>query len=292
VNRLQTAATTGQNFTYYPDAWGNMYCTNSVNGGLPCTPTHGANLPLSFDTTTNRISDGGIHQYDNNVAGGPGNLTADGTHGYVYDAENRVTCVLGLDGTCTSASASLYFYDPQGQRVGKQQANALEEYVYDPQGHITSVHDGSANLLRTELYVPGGRHMATWAPNPNGQYSDPYPPGLFWNHADWLGTERVRSNFNNGSGTAVEWCTDTPYGMNLTCTPAQGLTDTSPTHFTGKQRGWRRLPRFAVCDREGTCTLRLSRSGLRETQTLNRAGWRRLLPLGVCLLGPSARETP
>ena len=35
-------------------------------------------------------------------------------------------------------------------------------------------------------------------------------------------------------------------------------------------RGWRRLPPVAVCDPEGTCTLRLSRSGLRETQTLNR----------------------
>ena len=35
-------------------------------------------------------------------------------------------------------------------------------------------------------------------------------------------------------------------------------------------RGWRRLPPVAVCVPEGACTLRLSRSGLRETQTLNR----------------------
>src|SRR5271157_3712298 len=120
-----------------------------------------------------RISDG-IHQYDNNVAGGPGNMTADGTHGYVYDGENRLTCVWGTDGTCTSPTATLYFYDPQGQRVGKQQANTLEDYVYDPQGHITSVHDVGANLLRTEFYSPDGRHVGTWGPNPNGQYWDPY----------------------------------------------------------------------------------------------------------------------
>jgi hypothetical protein len=55
---------------------------------------------------------------------------------------------------------------PQGQRVGKQQGDTLEDYVYDPQGHITSLHDGSTNLLRAELYA-GDRHVATWNPNPN-----------------------------------------------------------------------------------------------------------------------------
>jgi len=94
------------------------------------------------------------------------------------------------------------------------------------------VHDGSTNLLRTELYA-GSRHVATWAPNPNGQYSDPYPSGLFYNHADWLGTERVRTN---STGTAVETCTDTPYGMNLSCVTTQ--RDLSPMHFTGKQHDY------------------------------------------------------
>jgi len=130
-------------------------------------------------------------------------MTADGTHGYVYDAENRLTCVWGTDGTCTSASAMLYLYDAQGQRVGKQQADTLEDYVYDPQGHIISVHDGIANLLRSELYSPDGRHVATW--NPSAIYFGP----LYWNHADWLGTERVRTD---STGTAREWNTDTPYG--------------------------------------------------------------------------------
>jgi len=120
----------------------------------------------------------------------------------------------------------LYFYDPQGQRVGKQQGNTLEDYVYDPQGHIISVHDGSGNLLRSELYTPQGRHVATWNSTLNTNQNI---VGLFYNHADWLGTERVRTN---SSATAFEWCTDTPYGMNLTCTPG----DTSPMHFTGKQR--------------------------------------------------------
>jgi RHS repeat-associated protein len=198
-------------------------CTNT--GNLSCTP-----LGLAFNASTNRITTSG-YTYD-----GAGNLLTDNTHGYVYDYENRITCVVGTDGTCTSASAVLYFYDPDGKRVGKQQGDTLEDYVYDPLGQISSVHDGSMNLLRAELYSPDGRHVATFGPNPNGQYSDPYPVGLFWNHADWLDTERVRTTVVNGTATVAETCTDTPYGMNLNCIDITVPADTSPTHFTGKQR--------------------------------------------------------
>ena len=149
----------------------------------------------------------------------------DRSHGYVYDLENRITCILGTDATCTSNTATLYFYDASGDRVGKQQANTLEDYVYDPQGHIISVHDGAGSLVRAELYA-GARHVGSF--NSSGTYA-----GLTYNHNDWLGSERVRSN---ASGTAFEWCTDTPYGMNLTCT--NPTADTSPMHFTGKQRDY------------------------------------------------------
>ncbi len=146
-------------------------------------------MGLQFNALNNRITTSG-YAYDSN-----GNLLTDNTHGYVYDGENRLTCVLGTDGTCTSSTAMLYFYDAAGQRVGKQQANGLEDYVYDPQGHITSVHDGGANLLRAELYT-GGRHISTWNSN-----------GLFWNHADWLGTERVRTT---SAGALYESCNRHP----------------------------------------------------------------------------------
>jgi len=108
--------------------------------------------------------------------------------------------------------------------VGKQQGDTIEDYVYDPQGNITSVHDGGANLLRAELYAPQGRHVATW----NSSLVN--NPGLYWNHADWLGTERVRTN---SSHQIAQTCTDTPYGMNSTCTNPQ--TDVSAMHFTGLQ---------------------------------------------------------
>ena len=205
ANRLHTASRAGQAFTYNPDTWGNMTCTNT--GSLPCTPQG-----LSFNTSTNRITTSG-YNYD-----AAGNLLSDSTHSYNYDAENRITCVLDAYGQC-SQNAVQYLYDANGQRVGKQQGNTLEDYVYDPQGHTISVHDGSANLLRSELYSPDGRHAATWNSN-----------GLFYNHADWLGTERVRTN---SSGSFVQGFTDTPYGMNLAYNPA---SDVSPMHFTGKQR--------------------------------------------------------
>ena len=82
-------------------------------------------------------------------------------------------------------------------------------------------------MLRSELYSPEGRHVATWNSTLNTNQNI---VGLFYNHADWLGTERVRTN---SSATAIEWCTDTPYGMNLTCTNPQA--DLSPMHFTGLQ---------------------------------------------------------
>ena len=234
LNRLQTAVGTppqgNQNFTYYPDQYGNMYCSNSVLGGLPCTPKHGPQLNLHMNfNSKNQIWDDGdnVYQYD---AGG--NLLQDGTHGYVYDLENRITCVgVDINGNCTTTS-TYYFYDAAGQRVGKQQFNNLEDYVYDLQGHITSVYaNGSTSAFRAELYTPQGRHVSTWNPGANNG-------PLFYNFADWLGTERVRTNVINGTVTVAESCTDTPYGMNLACATFPGLADTSPMHFTGKQRDY------------------------------------------------------
>ena len=218
VNRLQRAYTSGQNLIYSYTAdgssgqYGNMTCTNTVYGGKPCTPPD-----LSLSAANNRITTTGFN-YD-----AAGNLLSDRTHQYHYNAENQIDCVdTDLNGNCTPNS-TYYFYDAQGQRVGKQQANTLEDYVYDPQGHVVSVHDGLTNLLRAELYT-GGRHTATW--NASGPYA-----GLTFNISDWLGTERVRI-----TPVGNQLCTDTPYGMNLACTDTSA--DPSAMHFTGKQRDY------------------------------------------------------
>jgi RHS repeat-associated protein len=204
LNRLYTAGKSGASFTYSPDPYGNMTCT--ATGGPACTP-----LGLSFNTTNNRINSTG-YSYD-----AAGNLLSDNTHGYVYDAENRVTCVLGSTGTCNDATAVNYYYAPGGERIAKVMGTTVEEYVYDPQGHVTSAHDATTATLWNEIYDRDGRHVATKNSN-----------GFVWNLADWLGTERVRTN---SSGTVIESCTDTPYGMNTACAGS----DTSPMHFTGLQ---------------------------------------------------------
>ena len=168
---------------------------------------------------------------------------SDGTHSYVDDAENRITCVLDIYGQC-SQGAVQYFYDAQGRRVGKQQGDTMEEYVYDPERRLISVHDGGANLLRTELYA-GARRVATW----NGN-------GLYWNHADWLGTERARSD---GSGNLAEMCMDSPFGMNLSCT---NPPDQSHVHFAGMEYD---AARATIQGKVGWHTLRHSYSTLLRT---------------------------
>jgi hypothetical protein len=47
-------------------------------------------------------------------------MAADGTHGYVYDGDNRLTCVKGTDGSCTSAWATVYTYDAGGPPGGEE----------------------------------------------------------------------------------------------------------------------------------------------------------------------------
>ena len=95
-----TSIDSGQAFTYSPDTCGDMTCTNT--GNLPCTPQG-----LSFNTATNRITTSG-YNYD-----AAGNLLSDGTHSYVYDAENRITCVLDAYGQC-SQNAVQYLYGKPG----------------------------------------------------------------------------------------------------------------------------------------------------------------------------------
>ena len=70
-----------------------------------------------------------------------------------------------------------------------------------------------------EVYA-GGRHLATYGGGTSGM--------TYFIHADYLGTERARSNMIG----PVEACTSLPYGDALTCTGS----DPSPMHFTVKQR--------------------------------------------------------
>jgi RHS repeat-associated protein len=89
--------------------------------------------------------------------------------------------------------------------------------------------DASGSTLRAEIYA-GSRHLATWNSAGGGS--------AYFNHADWLGTERVRT-FGSGSnaGLPCETITSLPYGDGQATQQLNGgCGDPSPNHFTGKER--------------------------------------------------------
>jgi len=121
-----------------------------------------------------------------------------------------------------AGSTAVYAYDAEGRRVAKTAATAggAFEYLFDLQGRaVTEMGAGTKNVNRSEIYG-AGRHLAT------------QNVGLvttYFEHNDWLGTERVRSSL---SGTVAETCQSLPYGDVLNCSGAQAST----LHFTGQMR--------------------------------------------------------
>ncbi|MHB8755548.1 MAG: hypothetical protein ACYC92_11420 [Candidatus Acidiferrales bacterium] len=107
-----------------------------------------------------------------------GNVMQDSAHHYYYDGEDRLIQVDGTLGNCATATAC-YMYDANGRRVEKATATGAVNYVYDIAGHQAEVN-ASGGLTRAEVYA-GGKHLATYV---NGT--------TYFDHADWLGTERAR----------------------------------------------------------------------------------------------------
>jgi RHS repeat-associated protein len=202
-NRLISAGKSGLSFTYDYDRYGNRWHQNVTSGSGPAPQ-------LSFDATTNRINSAG-YSYD-----AAGNLLSDGTCSYTYDAENRLTSA-----TCMGTTTT-YTYDAEGRRVAKAVGGSItEEYVYDLAGHVISQFGSypTSAWVRDEIYA-GERHLATYR---NGT--------TYFNHADWLGTERARSDM---TGAMCETITSLPFGDGQATSGACG--DPSPNHFTGKER--------------------------------------------------------
>jgi len=161
---------------------------------------------LGRGTVNNNRIDG--YSYD-----ASGDLLNDGSHQYTYDAENRVWQV---DGGATAT----YVYDANGRRVRKTTASGGSvDYLYDLAGNVITELGPAGAWNRGEIYA-GGHHLATYS-----------LATTFFIHADWLGTERVRSSV---AGAVYETCASLPFGDGLGCSTA----DTSPLHFTGKEHDW------------------------------------------------------
>jgi RHS repeat-associated protein len=180
---------------YDYDRFGNRWHQNG-----PHAPQFG------FDAN-NRIVAGSGVAYD-----AAGNTINDGSHTYAYDAEGRVSQV---DGGNTAS----YVYDAEGRRVRKTTGGSSVDFLYDLAGHEITEINSSGGWNRGEVYA-GGRHLATYSGGTGGT--------TYFIHADWLGTERARSNV---AGASYETCTSLPFGDWLTCSGG----DPSPMHFTGKE---------------------------------------------------------
>jgi hypothetical protein len=102
------------------DAWGNR-TSQSVTSGSCFTFS-------AAPTTKNQLTG---YAYD-----AAGNMIADASHRYYYDAENRMIQIDGTLGTCLTATAC-YIYDAQGQRVQTIKGTTT----------IDSLRDFSANVI-------------------------------------------------------------------------------------------------------------------------------------------------
>jgi RHS repeat-associated protein len=144
---------------------------------------------------------------------GAGNLLSDGVNSYAYDAENRMISVTSGGATTT------YTYDAAGRRIKSSGPLGTFEYVYDAAGRAVGQWDVTAAAwTRIEVYA-NGEHLASYVGGAGGT--------TYFAHADWLGTERVRSDV---SGNQSESFTNLPFGDALSGVGA------SPVHFTGQER--------------------------------------------------------
>jgi RHS repeat-associated protein len=209
------------NWTYAYDAFNRLLTAVSSNTGLGCS--------WVYDRFGNRLqqnpyngscgapqytSSGGNNRMDGYSYDAAGNLLNDGNHSYAYDAENRVISV-------DTGSTAAYVYDAAGQRVRKTSSAGTVDYIYDLAGHEVAEVSSAGAWNRGEVYA-GGRHLAT------------YDGGTtYFNHVDWLGTERARSNV---SGMQCEAVVSLPFGDGTSVTSSCVPPDPSPMHFTGKQR--------------------------------------------------------
>jgi RHS repeat-associated protein len=200
-NRIASANATGQAYTYVYDRYGNRWQQNGPHSSS-----------LGFDNN-NHITSGSGVTYD-----AAGNVTANGTPTYFYDAENRLIQVGGTLGVCSGATAC-YVYDASGRRIRKTTSSTSVDFLYDLAGSEVAEVSSTGGWNRGEVYA-GGKHLATYSSGTGGT--------TYFIHADWLGTERARTT---ATGAAYETCTSLPFGDWLSCTGG----DPSPMHFTGKE---------------------------------------------------------
>jgi len=185
--------------------------------------------------TKNQLLDPINNSYQYDAAG---NVIFDGSHHYLYDAENRLIQVDPHSGYCssqgnTSTAAACYVYDALGRRVAKIPASGVwTQYAYDLSGNVISEYGegcGPTCWARGYVYFNGQR-IAEYANSTT-----------YFAHNDHLGSPRL---FTDVTAAYTTDCYDfLPFGeRNLPTSPCSSPSPPAPppvntSHlFTGKER--------------------------------------------------------
>lgn len=115
---------------------------------------------------------------------GAGNMTADGSCSYTWDAEGRLTSVGG-----TGCSAASYTYNALGQRVEKLVGSSYTEIVYNLAGQAIGYHDRSS--WTDQFFYLGAAPFAKYQGNVT-----------YFIHGNHLGSTTMM--FNHTGGTVVQ----------------------------------------------------------------------------------------
>ena len=199
------ASTWSQTFSY--DPFGN------IMKDVPAGSTGMSFLP-SYDYTnnTNRIISSPFTYNGNN-----GDMTADNSHAYSWDTENKLT---GIDSGTSSGICQTY--DALGRVVEQDKGSACAtsptsstEIVYSPSGSKLALMNGSS-LIKAFVPLPGGAEAVY---NSSGLQ--------YYRHADWLGTSRL---VTTSSRTLYYSGAYAPFGENYAPLGTQDLS------FTGQNQ--------------------------------------------------------
>jgi len=206
------ASTQGLSYAY--DRYDRNRWKQTVTAGSGPQPTFTFNG--AGNVPTNRID---TYSYD-----AAGNLLKDAINTYQYDAENRIISV--------NNGAITYTYTADGQRAGKTVGSVTSDIIYDREGHVMLFNSSSlANTPFWQIYV-AGMHLGGYVVNSTVTNGD-----FYYDHADWLGTERTHTNM---TGVVCETAKGLPFGDGQVITAVNGgctdAADVSPMHFTGKER--------------------------------------------------------
>jgi RHS repeat-associated protein/uncharacterized repeat protein (TIGR02543 family) len=134
----------------------------------------------SIDANSNRLYSQSGTQTLNYNYDPTGNLTADGTVSYSYNAAGR-----RISATAANLNAG-YTYNALGQRVSKTVNGNATQYVYDEQGHLTGEYDSAGQLIQETVWL-GDLPVAVLKTATN---SSATTPDIYYIHADHLGTPR------------------------------------------------------------------------------------------------------